>query len=202
MFGDRLRTREIDGLPTTVKSRLVEMLDDREVLPRVEAAITLAEVHDPRATSILLSATRSRTFRLDATRALGAGGDAHAIPELTHLMNRWFSSWADTLQAAAALCTLGDPGGAAFLERKLLSRRSGERAAAIHFLAECRHPRAFELLCRILTAMSRPAASVFWATHGVGTASSRSGRRPTRTSRSTSTRPFAGSTPERPALAP
>ena len=160
VFGDRLRTREIDGLPTTVKSRLVEMLDDREVLPRVEAAITLAEVHDPRATSILLSATRSRTFRLDATRALGAGGDAHAIPELTHLMNRWFSSWADTLQAAAALCTLGDPGGAAFLERKLLSRRSGERAAAIHFLAECRHPRAFELLCRILTDSKDPHRDV------------------------------------------
>jgi HEAT repeat protein len=148
--GDRLRTKELTALPPSVRSRLVRMLDDKEVLPRVEAAITLAETHDPVATPVLLAAIRSSKFRLDATRALGASGDPRAIPELTNLMQRWLSAWADKLQAAAALCTLGDPGGAAYLEGKLESRRSAERAAALHFVGECRHPRALELLSRTL----------------------------------------------------
>src|SRR5512141_2037862 len=89
VLGDRLRTHELEALPTALQARLVHMLDDRELLPRVEAAIALAEAREPVATPVLLAATRSRTFRLDATRALGASGDTRAVPELTKLMNRW-----------------------------------------------------------------------------------------------------------------
>ena len=167
VFGDRLRTGEVTELSLSVRTRLERMLDDREVLPRVEAAITLAEIHDPLATPILLAATRSRTFRLDATRALGATGDSRAIPELKKLMSRWLLAWADRLQAAAALCALGDPSGAAYLEEKLGSRRPAERAAALHFIGECHHPRAFEILCRVLTTKDDPQRDVAARTLGL-----------------------------------
>ncbi len=159
-LGDRLRTRELVTLDEPLRMRLRRLLDDREVLPRVEAAITLAELQDPEATPILLAAARSRTFRLDAVRALGRGGDSRAIPFLLKLLNGFMKPWADRMQAAGSLCALGNADGRAYLQEKLRSRKSAERAAAIHFLAESRHPEALSLLSTILANALDPHRDV------------------------------------------
>lgn len=159
-LGDRLRTREIPGFDPPVQAKLVQLLDDPVPMVRLEAAIALAEAHDRRATSLLIEATRLRTFRLDATRALGTMGDPSAIAPLTALMNRWLMPWADRLQAAAALCALGDAHGARYLVERLSSRRHAERAAAHHFVGESRHPQAREILEPIVNDPHHPMRDV------------------------------------------
>jgi hypothetical protein len=62
------------------------------------------------------------------------------------LLRKWWLPWADTLQAAAALCALGDAQGAAYLEKRIQARRFAEAAAALHFIGESKHPRALDLL--------------------------------------------------------
>ncbi|MBI5510453.1 MAG: hypothetical protein HY903_16980 [Deltaproteobacteria bacterium] len=148
-IGDRLRTREIESLAPPVLQQVGALLADREVAPRVEAAITLAELHDHRATPVLLAALRSRTFRLDAIRALATLGDRSAVPALVLILDRFLMPWADKLQAAAALCALGDPRGQRYLLERVHSRRFPERAATLHFLAEARHPAALTELCKV-----------------------------------------------------
>jgi HEAT repeat protein len=149
-LGDRLRTRELVTLDDAVRERLIALLQDAVLGVRFEAAIALAEAQDPHATAVLLNATGSRALRLDAIRALGSGGDLQAVGPLTKIMHRWLLPWADRLQAAAALCALGDSDAAAYLTTRLTSRRAAERAAAIHFLGESAHPAALELLTQIL----------------------------------------------------
>jgi len=159
-IGDRLRTRELAALDAPLRERLAALLSDAVPGVRLEAAITLAEAHDPRATEVLVVALGSRALRLDATRALGAGGDTRGVPPLRALMGRWLLPWADRLQAAAALCALGDPSGAAYLRSRLSSRRQHERAAAVHFLGEARHPDARPLLEAILADLTHPLRDV------------------------------------------
>ncbi len=149
-IGDRLRTREILFIEAPVRDRLAALLDDPVPMVKLEAAIALAEARDQRATALLLEAVAHRRFRLDAIRSLGTLGDPAAIPALTRVMERLLMPWADKLQAAAALCALGHAPGADYLEERLASRRFAERAAAVHFLGESKHPRAFELLSAIL----------------------------------------------------
>lgn len=149
-LGDRLRTRELHRLDSDVQNMLADLLDDPYPLVRLEAAIALAEVQDSRATRLLLAATRVRQHRLDAIRALGTLGDPEAIPPLKRIMQRRWMAWADKLQAAAALCAIGDSDGADYLAARLSSRRLAERAAAAHFLGESRHPQARTLLEPIL----------------------------------------------------
>jgi HEAT repeat protein len=159
-IGDRLRARELDALEPAVQQRLVQLLADGVLLVRFEAAMALAEAHDRRATPVLLDATAIRTLRLDATRALGTLGDRGAVPRLKTMLGRWLFPWADRLQAAAALCALGEPAGQAYLVSKLQSRRRAERAAAIHFLGESRHPEGCRLLSRILQDARDPMRDV------------------------------------------
>jgi HEAT repeat protein len=159
-LGDRLRTREVDALAPPLQSRLAELLDDAEVVVRFEAAVALAEAHDKRATSLLLGAMRSRSVRLDAIRALGTLGDRRAIEPLCRFMRRWFLPWADKLQAAAALCALGDASGARYLADKLTSRKSAERAAALHFVGESRHPEARAILEAVVADRHDPMRDV------------------------------------------
>lgn len=149
-LGDRVRTRELDGLDAEVRRRLALMLDDKEPFVRFEAAIALAEVHDTRATKLLLGAMEKRSLRLDAIRALGTMRDPVAVEPLLRFMQRWLLPWADRLQAAAALCALENETGAEYLVDKLTSRKHAERAAAVHFLGESKHPRALEYLEKIL----------------------------------------------------
>ena len=149
-FGDRLRTREIAAYEAPVQERLADLLGDPVPMVRFEAAIALAEAGDTRATDVLVAALRSRALRLDATRALGATGDRRAIPPLARVLRHWLMPWADRLQAAAALCALNDPEGAAYLKNKLASRRQVEQAVAVHFLGEARHPEARVILEGIL----------------------------------------------------
>jgi HEAT repeat protein len=149
-LGDRLRTREIPGLDREIQEAVATLLSDEVFMVRLEAAIALAEAHDRRATDTLIEAMGYRFCRLDAIRALGTLGDPKAIQPLQHIMGRWLSPWADQLQAAAALCALGDPRGAEYLEKKLAARRRAERAAAIHFIGESKHPDALHILGRIL----------------------------------------------------
>lgn len=150
VIGDRLRTRELDVMPPDLHTQVASLLDDPVPIVRFEAAMTLAEAHDHRGTALLVQAAGQRAFRLDAVRALGTMGDATAAPTLATMMNRFFMPWADRLQAAAALCALGDARGAEYLAKKLESRRGPERAAAIHFVGESRHPQARRLLVPIV----------------------------------------------------
>jgi len=120
----------------------------------------LAEARDHRATPLLLLAMRHRTFRLDAVRALGTMGDPQAVAPLRELMGRWLMPWADKLQAAAALCALGDQSGARYLQERLGSRKAAERAAAIHFIGESQHPEALALLTRLLQTPQEPMRDV------------------------------------------
>jgi HEAT repeat protein len=158
--GDRLRTGEVQGLEPTMQERLAELLADPVPAVCFEAAVALAEARDGRATPVLLLAMGSRHVRLDAIRALGASGDRRALGPLTKFMKRWLIPWADRLQAAAALCALGDETGAEYLREKLSSRRRMERAAAIHFVGESRHPQARGLLLAILETPGEPLADV------------------------------------------
>jgi len=159
-LGDRLRTGDLESLPPEIIDCLARLLDDSAVMVRFEAAVTLAEAHDDRATPLLLGAMRSRSVRLDAIRALGTLGDQSAIDPLRLFMDRWLLPWADRLQAAAALCALHDSNGAAYLESKLGSKRRAERAAAIHFIGESRHPRGRVLLQEILGNRKDPMRDV------------------------------------------
>lgn len=149
-LGDRLRAHELEGLDAPWRERLEMLLHDGPFVVRFEAAIALAELHDPCAVTVLLEATQVRSLRLDAIRALGTLGDRSAIPTLQSMLTRWLFPWADRLQAAAALCALGDAQGATYLVSKLTSRKRAERAAAIHFLGESRHPQGCHLLADIL----------------------------------------------------
>ncbi len=150
-LGDRLRTRAVEVLDAPVLDEIATLLVDREPFVRFEAAIALACAQDRRGTAVLLAAIRNRSLRLDATRALGTMGDRAAIEPLRALMERWLMPWADRLQAAAALCALGEATGAEYLESKLTSRRAPERGAAIHFVGESRHPKGRAVLEAILT---------------------------------------------------
>lgn len=145
-IGDQLRTTNSHSLPDPTRETLRALLDDRADFVRLEAAITLAEARDPACLGVLLAAMERRAQRLDAVRALGRAGNAAAVPPLRKLMLRWLLPWADRMQAAAALCALGDQSGAEYLEARLSSRRFEEAAAAVHFLGECRHPEARTLL--------------------------------------------------------
>ncbi|MCK5689788.1 HEAT repeat domain-containing protein [Myxococcota bacterium] len=148
-IGDRLRTKELTALEPPLQEELAALLKDDDFLVRLEAAIALAEVHDSRATEILLNAMRLKRFRLDAIRALGVSTDKKAIEPLRAFMRKFFLPWADKLQAAAALCTLGDPDGANYLEARINTRRFLERAASVYFIGDAHHPRAKELLLGI-----------------------------------------------------
>jgi len=159
-LGDRLRTRELDELSPTARVKLINLLDDREVMVRFEAAVALAEAHDYRATPLLLGAMRSKAVRLDAIRALGTMGDPSAIEPLKTFMRRWLLPWADRLQAAAALCALGENGGADYLASKLASHKRAERAASIHFIGESRHPEARLRLEKLLADTTDPMRDV------------------------------------------
>lgn len=154
--GDRLRTRRVHALPEDIRERLAAMLEDGAPMVAFEAAMALAEAHDPRATDLLLAAVHNRTVRLDAIRALGTLGDPRAIEPLERLMRRWLLPWADRLQAAAALCALGNDVGATYLKERLHSRRKAERAAAMHFVGEARHPEAFAILRQLLLNPDEP----------------------------------------------
>ena len=145
-LGDRLRCHEVSTLDPPVIEAMAALLEDPVFPVRLEAAIALAEARDQRATDFLLEAIRYRSVRLDAIRALGTLGDPRAVPPLSALMSRWLLPWADRLQAAAALCALGDGRGADYLAEKLGKRRRSERAAAIHFIGESRHPDALRIL--------------------------------------------------------
>lgn len=159
-LGDRLRTRELDALPPELRELLVDRLEDEVPIVRFEAAMTLAELHDPRGTSLLMSAASTRSFRLDAVRALGTMGDTRAVPFLAEMLGRFFFPWADKLQAAAALCALGDKRGQDYLREKLESRRSSERAAAAHFIGESRHPEARRILDAMVADAKHPLRDV------------------------------------------
>lgn len=149
-IGDRLRTDELKTLDGKTHETLATLLDDPATHVRFETAIAMAELHDFRATPLLLGATRSRSLRLDAIRALGTMGDQDAILPLRQILERFLMPWADKLQAAAALCALQDLDGQNYLQNKLTSRKFAERAAAIHFMAESNHPQATNLLIQIL----------------------------------------------------
>jgi len=149
-LGDRIRSRELKEVSIELREKVASLLKDAEPSVRFEAAITLAELHDNRARDMLLEGLTSRHVRLDATRALGTLGDASAAPELRTMLHNWMMPWADKLQAAAALCALHDPEGQEYLVAKLQSRKKAERAAAIHFIGESRHPDALATLTRIL----------------------------------------------------
>ena len=158
--GDRLRCREIVTLDPATLEQLVQLLQDPAAPVRFEAAIAIALTHDARATAPLIAALDSRALRLDAIRALGTTCDPDAIAPLTRLMQKWFMPWADRLQAAAALCALGDVSGATYLENRLASRRHAERAAAVHFVGESHHPRARKILEGILADITHPLRDV------------------------------------------
>ena len=155
-IGDRLRSREIADIDAPLRAQLEALLHDPVFEVGFEAAIALAEIHHLAAFDVLWLATHKRNLRLDAVRALGTLGDPRAIAPLNQLIKRWWLPWADRLQVAAALCALGDPTGAAYLSDRLRSRRSAERAAAIHFLGESRHPQAGALLLMILADTRDP----------------------------------------------
>ena len=149
-LGDRIRSGEEKELSLTLRESMGKLLCDGVPLVRLEAAIALAEVQDHRATSVLVSALRHRAFRLDAIRALGKTGDANAVEPLSAFLKRWLMPWADRLQAAAALCALGNQEGQSYLKTRLGSRRPAERAAAIYFLGESKHPCALEILLELV----------------------------------------------------
>lgn len=159
-IGDRLRTQELEKLDAQVQESLACLLDDPATFVRFETAIAMAELHDFRATPLLLGATRSRALRLDAIRALGTMGDQLAIIPLREILGRFLMPWADKLQAAAALCALKNPEGQDYLKDKLKSRKFAERAAAIHFMAESGHPEAISTLIGILEDPSEPMQDV------------------------------------------
>ncbi|MBC7792872.1 MAG: HEAT repeat domain-containing protein [Clostridia bacterium] len=159
-LGDRLRTLELAELPLSIRELLAALLDDQTPMVRFEAAMTLAEANDKRATSLLLSAAATRRFRLDAVRALGTMGDKRAVPALRAMISRFLMPWADKMQAAAALCALGDTQGAEYLVEKLTSRRDAERASAVHFIGESRHPEARRLLEPMVDDAKHPMRDV------------------------------------------
>lgn len=159
-LGDRLRTQELAELPHAMRELIASLLDDATPMVRFEAAMTLAEAHDRRATALLMSASTTRRFRLDAVRALGTMGDVRAVPHLTKMLDRFLMPWADKLQAAAALCALGDKRGRDYLIEKLESRRPAERAAAVHFIGESRHPDARRLLEPMVEDAKHPMRDV------------------------------------------
>ena len=159
-IGDRLRTKELETIDETTREALAQLLDDPETHVRFETAIAMAELHDFRATPLLLGASRSKALRLDAVRALGTMGDPKAIGPLRKILRKFLMPWADKLQAAAALCALEDPEGQDYLRQKLTSRKFAERAAAIHFMAESKHPAAEHDLINILNDLNDPMQDV------------------------------------------
>ncbi len=159
-IGDRLRGREGTTLSLEQRDLLAVLLDDQDFAPRFEAAIALALAKDSRGTRLLVLALAKRALRLDAIYALGQSGDQNAVAPLLLLLSRWLMPWADKLQAAAALCALGDSEGARYLVEALSSRRFAERAAAAHFLGDAGHPEARVRLEAILAQAGHELADV------------------------------------------
>jgi HEAT repeat protein len=158
-LGDRLRDKSI-ALPEETKAKLLAQLDDENMYARLEAAIALSEIKDTRATLILLALCAKSATRLDALHALGILGDIKAREPLRSLMNGLFMPWADKMQAAAALCRLNDQTGADYLVARMKAWRKAEKAAAIHFIGESAHPRAFEILAAIFGDERHPMRDV------------------------------------------
>ncbi len=159
-LGDRIRSGELEILPQACLEELIHLVQGAPFAVQLEAAITLSELQDPRGTPVLLEALANRTFRLDAIRALGIMGDPSALPALQFWMNRRWAPWADRLQAAAALCMLKDASAARYLQARLSSRKKAERAAAIHFVGESKHPEALSLLLQIAQNSDDPLRDV------------------------------------------
>jgi HEAT repeat protein len=145
-LGDRLRGGELTELPDDTQEKLAAQLEDEDRFARLEAAIALVEVKDRRATPVLMALCNAGKTRLDAIHALGVLGDVHAAELLRAIMGRFWYPWADKLQAAAALCRMADGQGAQYLVDRLSAWRSAERAAALHFIGESRHPRGYDIL--------------------------------------------------------
>mgnify|MGYP003952660015 CR=1 FL=1 len=159
-LGDLIRTKEKDSLSSSCVESLASILGHSNFLVQLEAAIALAEIQDHRGTPLLLAAIRHKRFRLDALRALGTMNDPQAIDNLRYWTRRIFAPWADKLQAAAALCKMADPEGQTYVQQKLKSKKAAERAAAIHFMAECQHPNALQDLGNILNNHLDPMRDV------------------------------------------
>lgn len=165
-LGDRLRMHLVDTLDSQIQSNLAELLDDAHALVRFEAAMALAELHDDRALPVLIESLKRPSVRLDAMRAVGTLRNPTATHALRPWLHKWFAPWADKLQAAAALCALGDNEGRDYLKKKLFSRKRAERAAAIHFVGESAHPDANDLLQNILWDTNDPMQDVAARTLG------------------------------------
>lgn len=146
VIGDMVRDMQEKTLPEDTVRLLEALLQDIEPKVRLEAAITLSLIKNMAAAPVLRELTERRKYRLDAIHALGHLGDRDSIPLFHEMLVRMLISWGDKLQAAAALCLLGDAAGQDYLAARLTSRRYLEQAAACHFIGESRHPRAFELL--------------------------------------------------------
>ena len=166
-LGDRLRTGELRGLSDHHRTLLVELIASAPFPVQLEAAIALAEVQDPQGTPVLVEAVSRRDFRLDAISALGTMADPAASPVLEYWLNKRWAAWVDRLQAAAALCRLGHANGAAYLQSKLGSKRRAERAAALHFMGESRHPSALKHLLDVLHDAKDPLRDVAARTLGI-----------------------------------
>ncbi|MEE2962375.1 MAG: HEAT repeat domain-containing protein [Myxococcota bacterium] len=145
-LGDKVRTKELREFSHKLKETLAQRLKDPSGQVRFEAAIALAEMQDIRATGCLASFLPKSTHRLDAIRSLGASGDTLAIVALKPYVERWWYPWADRLQAAAALCRLGNSLGMEYLQDRITCRRREEKCAAYYFLGESNHPEALSLL--------------------------------------------------------
>ena len=155
-LGDRIRLRELSAIPEDLHQILVEHLGAPDPVVQLEAAIVLAELADPRAISVLISATKKRKHRLEALRAMAKIKHPDITAALESWLSRFWGHWADKLQAAASLASQGNDNAFEYLRARCLSRKPLERCSALEFIGESRHPKAVENIREYLINPARP----------------------------------------------
>lgn len=147
-----LAVDELD--PPGAAEDLARLLADRRVEVAAEAAFRLAERGDRRAVPVLCRTLRHPDLGFEAARLLGELADPAAGPALRAYVSRWLADPLTRLQAAAALCRMGDGTGEAILLRALRSWRRPVRGFAIELLSGLRSAAAYD---SILAVAGRPA---------------------------------------------
>jgi len=116
--------------------RLAGVLRDPDEVVRLEAALALVQLGDPRGEQLAIEALGGdEAAATSAAFALGSLGRSEAVPALRGLAGGWLVSAALKAAAAAALARCDETEGLEAIRRMLSSRRGSIRMAALVALA-------------------------------------------------------------------
>jgi len=136
---------------------IAALLGDIDFGARVEAALALSMLDDPRGEGVLCAALEDRRagrrFAIEAAEGLGRIGTLKARESLAFVGGRFFTPLLLKAATGAALARLGDPRGTEQLDRVLRARRADGRDYAVQAAGELGLVNLLPALRRLVTKL-------------------------------------------------